>query len=867
MSDSKALPSAAHTPMMQQYLGVKAEHPEGLLFYRMGDFYELFYADAERASALLEITLTARGQSAGAPIPMCGVPFHSVDGYLQRLVELGETVVICEQVGDPATSKGPVDRQVQRIVTPGTLTEEALLDASGTSLLAAACRLGGRYGVAYLDLAAGRFRCAEFDSLTGLTADLHRARPSELLLPEGFEEDLEQTLALQTTHLRRLDRLAFDRELAEARLLEQFQVHDLTAFDLADFDAGVRAAGAALQYAQRAYQQPLGQLTALTPERPQSWLELDAATRRNLEIDMRLDGSREHTLCAVLDRCATAMGSRLLRTWLHAPPRDQQIAGARHAAVAELQRSAAGADLVAPLKAIGDLERALSRIALRRASPRDLARVRAALAELGAIATALAPTTAALLGTCRSELPDLNDLASWLRSALVDNPPATIRDGGFIRAGFDAEFDELKRINDDASSFLSDLEARERERTDVANLKVGYNRVHGYFIEIPKATANAAELPAEFVRRQTLKNAERFITPELKKFEDSALTAASRALAREKVLWEALLDGLNARIRELQFTAAALAELDVLVCFAERATRLRLVCPELTTAQGIEIQGGRHVVVESLTSEPFIPNDLTLDADRRMLIVTGPNMGGKSTFMRQTALTVLLAYAGAFVPADRARIGPIDRIFTRIGASDDLAGGRSTFMAEMSETANILHNASAESLVLLDEIGRGTSTFDGLSIAWAAAAHLAAETRAFTLFATHYFELTALSEQYPGVANVHLAAAEHNGSIVFLHDVREGPASQSYGIQVARLAGLPAAVLRAAQTRLMELEQRAATDPAQGDLFSAKAPPPARSNPTHDAVVEALQGFDLLTNNPLQAFDFIRELQSKLETK
>lgn len=862
---------ADHTPMMRQYLGIKEEHPDSLLFYRMGDFYELFYGDAQKAAELLDITLTARGQSGGAPIPMCGVPFHAVDGYLQKLVACGEAVAICEQVGDPATSKGPVERRVQRIVTPGTLTEEALLEANGDSVLAAICREDNRWGVAYLNIAAGNFWLAEHTNLVNLLGDIARQQPNELLLPFGLD-DKDLQLGLAERNVREQDVLSFDLELGLKRLNSHFGTHDLSAFDCDDLRPALQSAGAVLQYAQRAYQQRLDHLVELRRERTSEWLELDANSRRNLELDTRLDGSLDHTLYATMNHCATAMGSRLLRNWLNAPLRDKTKVQARHQAVLELLHGHAAESIHAPLKNVGDLQRAVSRIALRRASPRDLSRVRSALGQLPELSAALGSTTSELLGNVRTNLPDLNEIEALLQHAIVDAPPATIRDGGFIAEGFDADLDELHRITTDASTFLHELETRERERTGISTLKVGYNRVHGYYIETSRSVQT--EMPAEYVRRQTLKNAERFITPELKAFEDKALTAKSRALAKEKQLWEALLDKLNARSQDLASTARALAELDVLACYAHCAEHYNLTCPELSDEPGLTIEQGRHPVVERLSERPFIANDTRFTDNRRMLVITGPNMGGKSTYMRQTALIVLMAYAGAFVPANRAVIGPVDRIFTRIGASDDLTGGRSTFMVEMTETANILHNATAESLVLLDEIGRGTSTFDGLALAWASAAHLAANSGAFALFATHYFELTQLAGELRSVANVHLAAAEHNGAIVFLHNVREGAASQSYGIQVARLAGLPAAVLQHAQALLAELEQRSAdsanNSPDQGDLFGSRealpavAPEPVMSK-AEQAVLDALHEFDINSANPLQAFDFIREIKGKLE--
>ena len=853
---------APHTPMMQQYLRIKSEHPHTLLFYRMGDFYELFHEDARRAAKLLDITLTARGQSAGQPIPMCGVPYHAATGYLARLVRLGESVAICEQIGDPATSKGPVERRVERIVTPGTLTEEALLDAAGDSRLAGICSASGRFGLAWLELAGGRFYVEEIESEAALRTELARLRPSEILLPDDAQL---AAICAPLAFCRTRELLEFDVDLARATLTRHLGTRDLRGFGCDDLTLALGAAATVLNFAKATHCQPLEFIDGLTRVTPESTVVLDAQTRRNLEIDQRIDGSREHTLFAVLNTTRTPMGARRLRDWLNAPSRDHAVVLPRQAAVATLLHNYADDLLAAPLHDIGDLERVLTRIALRSAAPRDLARLRDALAALPDIRHALAALDDARLRALAQSIGDFSQMSQLLGRALADELPATLRDGGVIADGYDAQLDTLRSATTNAGQWLIDLEVRERARTGINSLKVGYNRIHGYYIESNRSAA--ASVPPDYVRRQTLKNAERYITPELKVFEDDALSGQSRALARERVLYDGLLDAINADSTRLRACASALAELDVLASMAERARRLSLVAPTLSHRAEFHIEGGRHLVVEQVQSAPFIANDLQLDDARRMLIVTGPNMGGKSTYMRQAALVVLLAYTGSFVPARAARIGPVDRIFTRIGASDDLSGGRSTFMVEMSEAANILNNATPNSLVLLDEIGRGTSTYDGLALAWACAWYLARELRAFTLFATHYFELTALSEQLPGVANVHLAATEHRQQIVFLHAVREGPASQSYGIQVARLAGVPGAVLATARRKLEELEISAAaagTAP-QTDLFTSRSSPdsPTRASRETDPLRDRLAGLDPDSLSPRDAqallFDLVQQ--------
>jgi DNA mismatch repair protein MutS len=856
---SHAVDNNSHTPMMQQYLRIKAEHPDVLLFYRMGDFYELFFDDARRAAALLDITLTRRGQSNGEPIPMCGVPYHSVNTYLARLVRRGESVAICEQIGDPALSKGPVERRVERIVTPGTLTEEALLDATGDSVLAGAVKAVDGFGLAWLNLASGRFCVAEPTTESQLLTELERLQPSELLVTD---DDGVKVLEARF-HCRRRDALSFDRDLGRVALTRHFGTRDLAGFGCDGLGAALGAAAAVLDYAKATHRQALQFLDGITLVRSGEHIELDPHSRRNLEIDQRLDGSRTQTLYGVMNRTCTAMGARLLRDWLNAPSRDRERVLARQGAVAELMAGYVDEGLQPVLRRVGDLERVLTRVALRSASPRDLTRLREALQALPEAGCALAEARQPYLHALTAGFADFGPLHAELCAALVDEPPAALRDGGALRTGYDAELDRLRSLTADAAGWLAELERSERARTGIASLKVGYNRIHGYYIETSR---NAADhIPPNYIRRQTLKNAERYVTPELKAFEDDALSSQTRALARERALFDGLLTQIAEQHTPLRAVARRAAELDVLCCFAERARTLRLCAPELTDQTGILISGGRHPVVEQVLSGPFIPNDLELDDRRRMLVVTGPNMGGKSTYMRQIALIVLLAHTGSFVPATAARIGPVDRIFTRIGASDDLTGGRSTFMVEMSETANILHNATASSLVLLDEIGRGTSTYDGLALAWAVAEHLATQIRAYTLFATHYFELTRLAEQVPGVANVHLAAREHRGEIVFLHSVHEGAASQSYGIQVARLAGVSDAVLRNARQRLSTLEQRAAEQDRQRDLFRAPAPaePSAPLPPLLGALAERLALLEPDQLSPRAALELLYELRDQ----
>ena len=851
-----------HTPMMQQYLRIKSEHPQMLLFYRMGDFYELFYQDAERAAQLLDITLTKRGQSAGQPIPMAGVPYHAAESYLAKLVRQGESVAICEQIGDPATSKGPVERRVVRVVTPGTVTDEALLEERRDNLLAALYEHEGQFGLATLDLGSGRFILQQMDRGEALAGELERLRPAELLISEA------QQLPAGLPELRGVCRLPawhFDPETAQRLLSSQFGTRDLSGFGCSDHPVAVAAAGCLLQYVQHTQRSLLPHLRGISVERRSEAIIIDAATRRNLELEHSLSGRSQHTLTGIMDRTRTAMGSRLLRRWVNRPLRDVRRLSERYDAIRQLLEQGAWQGIREELQGVGDVERILARVALRSARPRDLATLRDSLGRLPALQNRLEPLDAPLLRQLAAEAGIHPEIHALLQRALIENPPVLLRDGGVLAHGYDRELDELRDLSRNADGFLLRLEAREREQTGIANLKVGYNRVHGYYIEISRSRSD--EVPAAYVRRQTLKGAERFITPELKKFENQVLSAKERSLALEKKLYDELLEQLASAIAALQSCADALSALDVIANLAERAERLDLVAPELTDAAGVQIRAGRHPVVEQVNDTPFVANDVDFDERRRILVITGPNMGGKSTYMRQTALIVLLAYAGSFVPADAARIGPIDRIFSRIGASDDLAGGRSTFMVEMEETANILHNASDQSLVLMDEIGRGTSTFDGLSLAWSCAVELATRIRAFTLFATHYFELTTLPDEHPGIVNVHLDAVEHGDSIVFLHAVRKGPANQRYGLQVAALAGVPQTIIRRARIRLGQLERAAQRhrelDASQLSLFGEieereVIEPDCSGTPLN----QALQALDPDQLTPRQALDELYRLKS-----
>ena len=847
-----------HTPMMQQFFRIKAEHPHDLVFYRMGDFYEMFFDDAKMAADLLDITLTARGKSGGEPIPMCGVPYHAAEAYLARLVKAGVSVAICEQIGDPATSKGPVERKVMRIVTPGTLSDEALLEDRVEKLLLAVAQHQDAYGIAYLDLSSGRFRVLEISGDEALSGELQRLQPAETL----YQESIGNPEITGRAGARSQPVWEFDNEGARRALNAQFQSHDLKGFGCDDLDLALGAAGALLQYVKDTQRNNLPHLRGISHENRADSVILDAATRRNLEIDVNLSGGESNTLFSVMDRGITAMGSRLLRRWLHRPLTNVSVLAARQATIKALCYNYAYETVRGALKPIGDMERILTRVALRSARPRDLSRLHSSLAALPLMRSELALSPSPRGDELSAQAGDYPGLCELLGRAIIENPPVIIRDGGVIAPGYDEELDELRQISTNAGDYLLEIEQRERKATGISTLKVGYNRVHGYYIEISRAQSDRA--PAEYIRRQTLKNAERFITPELKEFEDKALSSKSRALAREKALYEDLIEDLNKQLAELQDTAAAVSEIDVLANLAERADNLRLSQPTFCDEPIFEVVQGRHLVVEQVLEEPFIANDTLLNGRRRMLLITGPNMGGKSTYMRQNAIIALLAHIGSFVPASGVKIAPLDRIFTRIGSSDDLASGRSTFMVEMTETANILHNATPRSLVLMDEIGRGTSTLDGLSLAWATAVQLAQSVKAFTLFATHFFELTTLPRQCPTMANVHLDATEYRDHIVFLHNIQEGPANRSFGLQVAKLAGVPDLVLRAAKVKLTELEREGsqapttatATQPAQDDLFGGAPPHP---------VVELLEALDVDGLSPRQALEQLYELKSRVD--
>ncbi len=789
-----------HTPMMQQYLRIKADYPHLLLFYRMGDFYELFYDDAQTAARLLDLTLTHRGQSAGKPIPMAGVPFHAVENYLAKLVHLGHSVAICEQVGE-ADNKGPMERQVVRIVTPGTLTDEALLDERRDNLLIALHQVKNIYGIASLDLSGGRFRVLQVTSEEALQSELARLNPAEILVSDTQIPSVVQ----DHPGLRRQSGWLFDLTSATRRLCDQFRVNNLDGFGVNDLPVALMAAGCLLHYVQDTQRSALPHLTALIPERQQDNLFLDVITRRNLELEHSLCGQPGHTLMGILDRCVTTMGSRLLRRWLHRPLRVKKVILQRHQAIAELLEETHYIALQEMLTGLSDIERINARIALKTARPRDLVGLRLTLQRLPRFYEKVSNLKSARLQTLKQRLGHHDTTCDLLERAIVEAPPPLIREGGVIATGYHPQLDELRKLSEHGDQYLVDLETRERQRTGIATLKVGYNRVHGYYIEVGRAHAD--RLPADYIRRQTLKGAERYIMPELKDFEVKVLNARSQALELEKQLYEQLLEQLIEQLAGLQQLAAALSEYDVLATLAHRAHQLHWNAPELTDKTGIWITAGRHPVVEATGDDTFIPNDLELDHDHHMMIITGPNMGGKSTFMRQTALIVLLAYIGSFVPATRAVIGPIDRIFTRIGAADDVAGGRSTFLVEMSETAVILHNATEQSLVLMDEVGRGTSTLDGVALAWATVLYLATERHALTLFATHYFELTRLADLHSSIINVHFDALEVENTLVFRHHVCEGPTDRSYGLQVAALAGIPAPVVQQARRYLDEIAQ------------------------------------------------------------
>ncbi len=844
-----------HTPMMRQYLALKSQHPDMLLFFRMGDFYELFFEDAEKASRLLGISLTQRGKSNGEPIKMAGVPYHAAEQYLAKLTKLGEAVAICEQVEEVpkgGVNKGPVERAVTRILTPGTLTDAALLDETRDNALLGICFSEGLVGLAWLNLASGIFVLSEV-AVGHLAQELERINPAEIVCADNVQNEAIKQHKAPKKHIASWQ---FDFETATNVLTKQLQTKDLNGFGCAELTAAVSAAGALLEYVKHTQRTALPHIVALSVEQTSQYIQLDAAARRNLEIDTTIRGEASPTLYSLLNTTKTAMGARLLRHWLHHPLRDSTLVAKRHQAVAELIQTDKQLELHQLLKIIADIERITARVALRTARPRDLSALRDSLNALPAVQTCLQGCQASLLDTLNTHLHAPPEAMQLLTQAIQSEPSVVLREGGVIADGFDVELDELRALQTNHGDFLLQYEIAEKQRTGLTNLKVEYNSVHGFYIEISRAQAENA--PTEYRRRQTLKNVERFITPELKAFEDKVLSANELALAREKALYEQVLNQLAPHISALQTNAGAAASLDVLCCFAERAVSLNYVQPQFVQESSLQIEAGRHPVVEEIT-QPFVANDVTLNPYRQLLLITGPNMGGKSTFMRQTALIVLLAYCGSYVPADVAKIGEIDRIFTRIGASDDLAGGRSTFMVEMTETANILHNATEKSLVLLDEIGRGTSTFDGLSLAWAVAKQLLEKNKSLTLFATHYFELTRIIDEFKQAANLHLDAAEHGKGIVFLHKVEEGAANQSYGIQVAQLAGIPKSVVASAKRKLTQLENNQLQQSEhQPDMFAANAV--TEEVPLHPAIeaLESIQPDDL---TPKQALELLYKLK------
>ena len=873
----KSTPSkTVHTPMMQQYFSIKKDYPNDLLFYRMGDFYEMFFDDAKTASELLDITLTARGKTGGNAIPMAGIPYHSADGYLAKLVKLGLSVAICEQVGDPATSKGPVERKVVRVVTPGTLSDEALLEEKQENLLVCIYNHQEQYGFALLDMAAARFSVFEVEGEEQAISELHRLKPVELLI----EEDC--TIAAFTSYpngLRQRNPWEFNYDTAYSAINKQLGSKNLSGFGCEGLNTAINAAGCLLQYAKETQCGELPHIRQIKHESRDAFVKLDQSTRKNLELDVNLSGDETNTLFSVINDCSTAMGSRLLRRWIHQPLADKAEIDLRLDCVDNFVNEYLTADLQYNLKQIGDLERILSRIALRSARPRDLSRLRSSLLVLPELQAVLSQSNTSLSQDISQRIATFPELAALLEKAVIDNPPMVVRDGGVIQEGYDSELDELRNISQNAGDYLVRLEVQEKERTGLSTLKVGYNRVHGYFIEISKSQADKA--PVEYIRRQTLKNAERFITPELKVFEDKALSAKSRALSREKMLYEALIERINESLAALQISSQGICELDSLCSFASVAFQQQYVKPSIVHEAGLNIKQGRHPVIEQVIDTPFIANDTQLSSQRQLLLITGPNMGGKSTYMRQTALITLLAHIGSFVPAESAEIGLVDQIFTRIGSSDDLAGGRSTFMVEMSETANILNNATPHSLVLLDEIGRGTSTFDGLSLAYATAEAIACNIGCKTLFATHYFELTEQAKAWPATKNIHLSATEHNENIVFLHNIEEGAASKSYGLQVAKLAGIPSTVLASAANKLLQLEngelsvgnqtsaETAFTKPATPDTIINESPLQndffAAPNPMSELIKSKLSAINPDELTPKQSHDLLYELKALMD--
>ncbi|MCH7394105.1 DNA mismatch repair protein MutS [Acinetobacter dispersus] len=877
-SDTVMADLSSHTPMMQQYLKVKMDYSHALLFYRMGDFYELFFEDAHQAAKLLGITLTHRGKANGQPIPMAGVPYHAAEGYLARLVKSGRTVAICEQVGE-VTGKGPVERKVVRILTPGTLTDDALLGSYQSSNLVSLCIQQNQIGFALLDLSAGIFKVQQQTyKPEQLPIELARLMPSEILIDEdlidkNIIEQIKKNLDCPITKRPNVD---FNLNNAQKTLCDQFAVSTLSGFGLDPFPLAKAAAAALIHYAKETQKTALPHIRSIQIEQSTDFIALDPITRRNLEI---IEPLFDHgtSLFQLINDCQTSMGGRLLSRTLMQPIRDTAVLDARLDATEQLLKGFHESPLRLVLKEIGDIERVLSRVALGSARPRDLVQLRQACAQIPFLRHALTPVLktqqSKLLNQLDHELGDFKSLHQHLMAAIVESPPVLLRDGNVIAEGYDDELDELRKIRDHAGQFLIDLEIKERERTGINTLKIGYNRVSGYYIELTRAQAEQA--PANYIRRQTLKNAERYITPELKGFEDKVLSSESRALAREKLLFESLLDELRQNIAHLQMMSAAIAHIDVLANFAHQARLNNWARPEFIAETSIKIQAGRHPVVEALNKAPFTPNDTFLDPQHRMAIITGPNMGGKSTFMRQTALISLLAYCGSFIPAKSAKLGSIDRIFTRIGSADDLSTGKSTFMVEMTETSQILHHATSQSLVLMDEVGRGTSTYDGLSLAWACVVDLTKRVKCLCLFATHYFELTELGGE-AGIDNYHVTAQELNGNLILLHKVQHGPASQSHGLQVAKLAGIPANVIKEAQKRLKILEKQQhqhLQSSVQNDLFSAveheietQVVEKVIEVEAKSPALELLQNIDVDDLTPRQALEQLYQLKALYKT-
>lgn len=835
---------STHTPMIQQYLKIKSDYSDVLLFYRMGDFYELFFEDARRAATLLDLTLTHRGQSSGKPVPMAGVPYHAVDNYLARLIKKGESVAICEQTGDPSQSKGPVERQVTRVITPGTVTDEALLNAKSDTILLAIHQAKKQFGLAWTDLSAGRFHILQVPDKMALQAEIARLNPAEILVQTP--DCLNQSTDHQAIKIR--PAWEFDPARAQDLLCRQFGTSHLESFGAKEYPLAIPAAGCLFAYLNLTQKQACPHLNTITLENNQHYLQLDGATLKHLEVFETSQKNHNDSLFALLDKTASAMGSRLLRRWLSKPLQHHGLIQQRQKAIEEMLYHQQPPLLHPLLQQTADVERISSRIALKSARPRDLTQLRETLHLLPQCRKALSLNKTDLCLKLHKQLAPRPDLYDLLSKALIENPPMLIRDGGVIAEGFDETLDELRKFSDHASDQLLELEQDEKTRSGLSSLKFGYNRIHGYYIEIPRSQSD--NVPDYYQRKQTLKHVERYITPELKGFEDKVLSAQSQALSREKWLYEHLLDEIHTHLPALREIAQALAELDVLSTLAERANTLNWCCPELVNQPGIHIEGGRHPVIERLIQEAFIPNALQVSPEEPMLLITGPNMGGKSTYMRQNALIILLAYTGSYVPATSARIGPIDRIFTRIGASDDLASGRSTFMVEMTETAHILRQATAQSFVLIDEIGRGTSTYDGIALAHACAAWLATQIKAYTLFATHYFELTRLPETHPGIRNVHLQAALTEQGIAFLYQVHHGAANRSYGLEVAALAGIPDEVLKLACQQLKQQEDKCL--PPVTDTKHA------HHSPIHHALAQA----DLDALSPKAALDFIYQLKA-----